>query len=218
MITETREEERIKVLRRYDILDTPPDGSLDRLTALAAKLFNVPIAIISMVDTDRIWFKSHHGLEVEQVDRDPGLCDSAILSNEVYIVEDAKEDLRTLANPLAAEGFGLRFYAGAPLQTRDGYNLGTFCLIDKKQRYLTENQREILREFAAVAMDEIEIRLSARQNTKKVNLLLQETAQHLKASVYKLEDMAGTLGNDQLHSLAEETKSLLQKIEQQVVK
>jgi GAF domain-containing protein len=94
------------------------------------------MAIISRVDQDRIWFKSHHGLDVEQIDRDPGLCASAILSEEGYLVEDARQDPRTLTNPLVVGKMGLRFYAAAPLTTHDGHNLGTFCLIDQKPRYL----------------------------------------------------------------------------------
>ena len=85
-----KEERRILALRKYEILDTPADGSFDDLTGLAAKVFNVPIAIVSLVDVDRIWFKSHHGLEIEQIDRNPGLCALAILSDDVYLVEDAK--------------------------------------------------------------------------------------------------------------------------------
>jgi GAF domain-containing protein len=115
---------RLAALRRYDILDTPPDGSFDRITALAADLFSVPIAIISLVDHDRIWFKSHHGLDVAQIDRAPGLCASAILQDGPWILTDARADIRSLTNPLVAGEFGLRFYTGIPLQTQDGFNLG----------------------------------------------------------------------------------------------
>src|SRR3978361_2031246 len=86
------ESERMNAVRRYDVLDTPPDGAFDRVTAIAARIFNVPIAIISIVDHDRIWFKSHHGLPVEQIDRAPGLCASAILQDDPYVLEDASKD------------------------------------------------------------------------------------------------------------------------------
>src|SRR6195952_2377375 len=135
------EAERMAAVRRFDVLDTPPDGAFDRVTALAARRFGVPIAIISIVDEDRIWFKSHHGLPVEQIDREPGLCASAILRAEPYILENAKTDIRSLANPLVAGDFGLRFYAGVPLRTQEGYNLGTLCVIDKEARPI--DQREI---------------------------------------------------------------------------
>ncbi|MDB5708727.1 MAG: multi-sensor hybrid histidine kinase, partial [Sphingomonas bacterium] len=115
------ERQRMAAVKRYDVLDTPPDGAFDRVTSLAARRFGVPISIISIVDEDRIWFKSHHGLAVEQIDRAPGLCASAILADEPYLLPDASIDPRSLANPLVAGEFGLRFYAGVPLTTSDGY-------------------------------------------------------------------------------------------------
>lgn len=179
----THEAARLKALKRYDILDTPEDGSMNRLAGLAAKVFNMPIALISLVDEDRIWFKSRHGLDAAQIDRGGGLCDSAILSDDVYIVEDARQDPRTLANPLVAGEFGLRFYAAAPLQTHDGYKLGTFCLLDQKQRYLNESQKLILQDIAAIAMDEIELRLAAR-------LAVQESARQVAELQQQLARMA----------------------------
>src|SRR5438552_19081448 len=100
------ETERLKALRRYSILDTPSDGSFDHITALAAELFRVPIALISLVDRDRIWFKSRHGLDAQQIARDPGLCASAIFSPDVYHVRDAVNDPRPLANPPVVGEFG----------------------------------------------------------------------------------------------------------------
>jgi GAF domain-containing protein len=180
MTDSPRETARLAALKRYDILDTPQDGSLNRITSLAAKMFNMPIAIISMVDVDRIWFKSHHGLDAEQIDRGGGLCDSAILSEDVYIVEDARQDPRTLTNPLVVGEMGLRFYASAPLTTHDGYNLGTFCLIDQKPRYLNQDQKLMLQDLAAIAMDEIELRLAARtlaaDNARQIQDLKQALA------------------------------------------
>ena len=167
-----KEERRISALRKFEILDTPPDGSFDDLTALAAKVFNVPIAIVSLVDEDRIWFKSHHGLEIKQLDRDPGLCASAILSDDVYLVEDAKNDPRCLANPLVAGEFGLQFYAAAPLQTADG-NIGTFCILDKRIRYINTDQQEMLKQMAKIVMKEIELRLQSRILISEYQLKLE---------------------------------------------
>lgn len=150
-------------VRRYDILDSPPDGAFDRITALAARLFEVPIAIVSIVDSDRIWFKSHHGLDVPEIDREPGLCASAILGDRPWIVTDARVDPRTLANPLVAGDFGLRFYAGVPLHTGDGFNLGTLCVIDYEPRGTTEAEIATLSDLAAVVVDELELRLAARR-------------------------------------------------------
>ena len=90
VVVDEGEAERLDAVRRYDILDTPPDGAFDRITALAARLFRVPIAIVSIVDTDRIWFKSHHGLEAGQIEREPGLCASAILQRDPWLIDDAR--------------------------------------------------------------------------------------------------------------------------------
>lgn len=161
-ITE-KEQARIEALRRYDILDTPPDGAFDRITAIASRLFNVPVAITSLVDTDRIWFKSHHGVDVQEIGRDPGLCASAILDNVPYVINDARIDPRSLANPLVAGEFGLRFYAGVPLTTHDNHNLGVLCVIDFEPRTVTEQELDILRNLAQVVMDEMELRLASRR-------------------------------------------------------
>jgi len=171
----TNESERLAAVHRYDILDTPTDGAFDRITALAARFFQVPISIVSIVDHDRIWFKSHHGLEVQQIGREPGLCASAILQDNVYIVVDAKVDPRTLANPLVAGDFGLRFYAGFPLQTSDGFNLGTLCVIDQQPREITEAERATLKELAAIVIDELELRLAAKKAVQ-TELALREAA------------------------------------------
>jgi len=162
LMTELQEQERIAALHKYEILDTPPDGAFDNITALAAKLFKVPIAIVSLVDTDRIWFKSHHGLDVSQIDRVPGLCASAILNAEAYTLLDASIDPRSLANPLVTGEFGLRFYAAVPLQTHDHHNLGTLCVLDFKARTMSDDDIDTLKCLAKAVMDQMELRLSAR--------------------------------------------------------
>ena len=144
------EDARIAAVRRYEILDSPQDGAFDRVTELAARLFSVPISILSIVDEDRIWFKSHHGIDVEQVGRDPGLCASAILQDESLVVADASLDPRALANPLVAGELGLRFYAGAPLRTWDGHSLGTVCVIDKDPREFSDGDVATLEQLAVV--------------------------------------------------------------------
>jgi GAF domain-containing protein len=122
----------------------------------------VPIAIVSVVDHDRIWFKSHHGVAVGEIDRDPGLCASAILQDDVWVIENAPEDPRALANPLVAGEFGLKFYAGAPLKSRDGYNLGTLCILDYEPRVLDASEATMLGDLAAVVMNDLEQRLEIR--------------------------------------------------------
>lgn len=177
-LTPNQESDRLRALRRYEILDTPPDGAFDRITSIAAKLLKVPIAIVSLVDSDRIWFKSHYGLKVRQIDRTPGLCASAILSKEVYTITDASKDVRSLTNPLVVGELGLRFYAAAPLQTHDGYKLGTLCVIDKQPRSISEEEKSILTDLATVVIDEMELRLAAR----KVAQLNAELAQAKEAA------------------------------------
>ncbi|MEO8174236.1 MAG: GAF domain-containing protein [Sediminibacterium sp.] len=160
--------ERIEDLYKYDILDTPADGSFEEITSLAAKIFNVPVAIISLVDTDRIWFKSAYGIDAEQISRDPGLCSSAIMSDDIYIVEDARVDSRTLSNPLVAGLMGLQFYAAAPLKSVNGFNLGTICIIDKIPRTLDAKESSILLQLSRIVMDQIELKLQSRLLIKEV--------------------------------------------------
>ena len=156
------EEGRMRAVERYRILDTPEDGAFDRIAALAARVFTVPVAIVSVVDHDRIWFKAHHGTDVTEIGRDPGLCASAILQDGPWIVEDAVTDPRTLANPLVAGEFGLQFYAGVPLRTPDGYNLGTFCILDREPREFTAEDTRTLEDLAAIVMNDLEMRLQSR--------------------------------------------------------
>ena len=173
-IIPANEAQRLAAVRRFDVLDTPPDGAFDRITAIAARRFGVPISIISIVDEDRIWFKSHHGVPVEQIDRAPGLCASAILGNDPYLLPDARIDPRSLANPLVAGDFGLRFYAGVPLTTSDGYNLGTLCVIDKEPKPIDHSQIEDLKDLASVVMDHMEMRLAARHAVGQAQLMAKE--------------------------------------------
>lgn len=161
-IIPSNEAERIAAVRRYEILDTPPDGTFDRITELASELFDVPISLVTIVDEDRIWFKSRCGLEdVQQISREPGLCASAILQDAPYIVEEARRDPRTLANSLVRGQFGLQFYAAAPLRTSDGYRLGTLCIIDREPRVFSPKQADVLDRLSQIVMDEMELRLSA---------------------------------------------------------
>jgi len=180
---------RMMAVRRYDILDTPPDGAFDRTTAIASRLFNVPIAIISIVDSDRIWFKSHQGVDVGQINREPGLCASAILQSEPWILLDAKTDPRSLANPLVASGFGLRFYVGVPLQTSDGFNLGTLCVIDKEPRTVNQDQIENLKDLAATVMDQMELRLAARRAVSKLEEVIDEKDDALRRSAMMAKEI-----------------------------
>jgi hypothetical protein len=121
-----QEAARMEAVRRYDVLDTPPDGAFDRVAAIAARLFDVPVATVTIVDSDRIWFKATHGLDgVSQIGRDPGLCASTILTDDTLVIPDTLADTVASANPLVAGPMKVRFYAAAPIITADGHRLGT---------------------------------------------------------------------------------------------
>ncbi|WP_314250983.1 PP2C family protein-serine/threonine phosphatase [Streptomyces kutzneri] len=149
-------------VRRYDILDTPPDGAFDRVAAMAARLFKVPVASVTIVDEDRIWFKAAHGLEgVSEIGREPGLCGSAILSDETLVIPDTLTDPVAFNNGLVAGPMGVRFYAAAPIITGDGHRLGTVNILDTKPRLITEDDTATLADLAAIVLDELEMRLAA---------------------------------------------------------
>ncbi len=168
---------RMAALSRYDILDTPPDGNFDAITALAARLLKVPIALTTLVDTDRIWFKSRVGVDIEQIDRVPGLCASVILTEGPYVVRDAATDPRTLANPLVAGEFGLRFYAAVPLRTHDGFNLGTLCVLDHEPREIGDHDLAILKTLAGLVMDQMELRIASRSIAERSHELAASNAE-----------------------------------------
>ncbi len=184
------EPQRLAALQRYQILDTPPDGAFDHLTAVAAALFTVPIAVVSLVDHDRIWFKSHHGLDLCETGREPGLCASAIFSPDVYHIRDAVTDVRALANPLVTEEFDLRFYAAAPLRTHDGFNLGTLCIMDRKARELSVSEAGMLTKLAALVMDQMELRLAARKvaELEQVERSMREKMRQANERLVKSEE------------------------------
>lgn len=207
------EPERLAALRRFDVLDTPPDGAFDRITRLASEILEMPISIVSLVDHDRIWFKSAHGLDgVEQIDRAPGLCASAILGEEVWMINDATVDPRTLANPLVAGEFGLRFYAGSPLRTQDGYNLGTLCVIDKRPRTLTEKQTRVLDDLAALVMDELELRLAARRQARRATELNDDVVQALVVAKLHLQLGERESAAESLDQALESSKRILAEL------
>ena len=155
------EQERLAAVRRYAILDSPPDGAFERVCALAARFFDVPFASVTIVDEERIWFKAAQGLDAVEIARLPGLCASAILQDEPYVVTSALDDPRTTGNPLVHGEMGVRFYAASPITTSDGFRLGTVNVIGTEPRAITERETQTLRDLAAIVMDEIELRLAA---------------------------------------------------------
>jgi formate hydrogenlyase transcriptional activator len=156
------EAERLNALRRYQILDTPPEPAFDRIAEMAANFFHVPMAGVSLVDEDRVWFKSRIGINAHQTARDAGLCSTAMLSQGVFHLRDASHDERATAHSLVHD-LGIRFYAGAPLRTEQGLNLGTVWVLDQKPRELASNESEMLWTLAALAMNQMELRLYAEK-------------------------------------------------------
>lgn len=169
------ETDRLKALRSYEILDTPADGAFDRIAELAASFFKVPVSLVSLVDEDRIWFKARHGLDATEIPRDPGLCASAVFSDSAYVVKDAINDPRTLANPLVVGELGLRFYAAAPLITHDGFRLGTINIIDFSPREFDRDSEQMLERLAGLVMEQLELRLSAMKLAGSFSRLISVT-------------------------------------------
>lgn len=161
------ETERLQALYRYGVLDTATEDSFDGLTRLAGRLFDVPIALISLIDTNRQWFKSRYGLEARQTHRDYAFCAHAILDQEAILeVLDPLGDSRFADNPLVTGEPHIRYYAGTPLVTADGLALGTFCLLDRRPRSpLDEGGRDGLRTLAAAALTALELRLERLDRT-----------------------------------------------------
>ncbi|CBS89221.1 putative diguanylate cyclase/phosphodiesterase (GGDEF and EAL domains) (plasmid) [Azospirillum lipoferum 4B] len=154
-----REEDRLAALQRYELLDTPEEPAFDQITRLAAKLLNVPIALISLVDRDRQWFKSRVGLPARETPREQSFCAHALQSESLLVIGDARQDHRFAANPLVTGDPHIRFYAGAPLRTADGLTLGTICVIDDQPRpALSPEEEETLRDLSAMVMAHIEAR------------------------------------------------------------
>ena len=149
------EETRLKTLRSLNILDTPAEERFDRLTRLAKRMFGVPIALVSLVDENRQWFKSCVGLSASETPRDISFCGHAILGNEVFIIPDATKDERFADNPLVLNEPNIRFYAGCPLRYLDGSKLGTLCIIDTAPRRLGEDDLEAFKDLAELAEREL---------------------------------------------------------------
>ena len=146
---------RLKTLRSLNVLDTSPEERYDRLTRMAKRLFDVPIALVSLVDENRQWFKSCIGLSASETPRDISFCGHAILGDEIFIVSDAASDLRFVDNPLVTGEPHIRFYAGCPLRAPNGSKLGTLCIIDRKPRLLSHDDYETLKDLASTAENEL---------------------------------------------------------------
>ena len=153
------EPQRLAELKSFGVLDTPPEQVFDDITFLASHIYKTPIALMSLVDQDRQWFKSSIGLDVPETHRDLAFCAHAIWDpTEVMVVEDAAYDPRFASNPLVVADPSIRFYAGAPLQTSSGNAIGTLCIIDRVPRRLDAGEEEALAALARLVTNELETR------------------------------------------------------------
>ncbi|HEY9629183.1 MAG TPA: adenylate/guanylate cyclase domain-containing protein [Coleofasciculaceae cyanobacterium] len=183
------EADRLGALHQYDILDTLPEKAFDDLTALAAYICGSPISLLSLIDEHRQWFKSRVGLAATDTPRDIAFCSHAILQpNQLMIVPDTLQDDRFAANPLVKDDPNIRFYAGAPLVTPDGYPLGTLCVLDRAPRQLTPEQQQALQALSRQAVDQMELRLSIRK-LERQKLRYQQAEAKLRASDQQVVDL-----------------------------
>ena len=197
------ESARLEKLRAYNILDTPPESVFDRLTSLAARHFNMPVALVSLVDQNRQWFKARYGIDATETPRDIAFCAHAILDNDVMVIRDATQDPRFAQNPLVTEAPDIRFYAGAPLATHSGHNIGTLCIIDRKPHpEFTEEQKQALADLAAIAIDEMELRIAAQQAQhdiealKEAHAAMEEARQKAESSTKEKSLFVATISHE----------------------
>jgi GAF domain-containing protein len=164
------EKKRLKILWQYEVLDTVPEEVFDDLTELAARICEAPIALISLVDEDRQWFKSKIGVTLNETSLDVSFCAHAIRKKGLFVVPDATKDRRFANNPLVTSKPKIRFYAGAPLTTHDGHALGTLCVLDTVPRELRSEQQQALRILARHVMTQLELRRHVRELAEAHNV------------------------------------------------
>lgn len=157
----TEEEQRISALRRYNILDTAPETEFENIIGLVQSTFNVPMAAISFIDTDRQWFKASRGLEITETPRDVAFCDYTIRSDEPFVVADAKSDERFEDNPFVTDEGGVQCYLGVPLKTPDGQNIGSLCVIGTEPREFSSAEASVLTGFGKLVVSQLELRQAA---------------------------------------------------------
>lgn len=170
----SNEAERLATLHRFNILDTPRSDRFDRYTRISAKIFDMPIAIISLVDRYRQWFKSTEGFDGEETPRSVSFCGHAILGDDIFEVRNARRDPRFRDNPLVVDRPNIRFYAGAPLEAPNGHKLGTLCIIDRVPRRLSDEEKTMLKNLADMVVGEIVNYVDTETGLSNRNALIVE--------------------------------------------
>jgi signal transduction histidine kinase len=189
------EAERLEALHNVEVLDTPPEVAFDRITRLAAKIVDTPIALVSLIDAERQWSKSAHGVDPSEMARNDAFCSHAILKNEVMVVPNAIQDARFAANPLVTAQPNIRFYAGAPLMLTDTLRLGTLCAVDSQPREMSGRQQDALRDLAAIVVDELQLRLLVKKQAE-TNAVLELRSRELELANQSLDQFAYMASHD----------------------
>jgi PAS domain S-box-containing protein len=195
------ESDRQAALERYSILDTLPEQEYDDLTQLAASICGTPIALVSLIDRDRQWFKSSVGLDASETPRDISFCGHVVANNEMLVITDTLQDERFADNPLVVNDPNIRFYAGLPLKTSDNFTLGTLCVIDRQPRDLTPLQIQQLKSLSRLVMSLLELRrnneaanllVSVQESSNKLSMLQQAILDSVNLAVIST-DLQGTI-------------------------
>lgn len=214
------ENQRIFTLQSFRVLDTAPETAFDEIAELAAELCETPIALVSLVDESRQWFKAKVGLEPREIARSIAFCSHAILKNDIFVVPDTLDDKRFSDNPLVIGPPNIRFYAGAPLFSDDGYGLGTLCVIDRKPRKFDRLQRKTLAVLRQQVVNLLELR---RQNTslqalnEELEAFTYSAAHDLSAPARRIVSFCAILNEEFGISLGPEEKSIIGRIEKSAV-
>ena len=205
------EPERLAYLKSLKVLDTPPEEDFDRITLLASHICQTPIALISLIDSDRQWFKSRIGLSLTETSRDIAFCAHAIMQAEITIVPDATKDARFAMNPLVKAEPKIRFYAGAPLVTEDNLALGTLCVLDHVPRKLTRGQTDALRALSGLVMSHLDMR---RKYDELKHAMAEERRRQRR--LHKVKSGAETISrrkSDMLLKIGHQVRAVMSQID-----